>query len=98
MKNKIKTVKILDLVKELKLGKNVKKKDLELVIKAFPKTIKRILLEKTELYLTGFIKIGFRVKQDQITTSRYTGERLNMPSHKRVKIDFYPEAKKYLNS
>lgn len=98
MKNNIKTVKILDLIKELKLGKNVKKKDLELVIKAFPKALKRILLEKTELCLTGFLRIGFRTKQDQITKSRYTCEVLHMPAHKRVKFDFYQEVKNYLNS
>lgn len=98
MKKKIKTIKIFDLLKELKLGKNVKKKELELVIKAFPRAIKRILLEKTELCLTGFLRIGFRTKPDQITRSSFTGETLHKPAYKKVKFDFYPEAKNFLNS
>ena len=46
---KDKTLKILDVIDSIKLGKNVKKKDLELVVQAFPRAIKRILLEKKRM-------------------------------------------------
>lgn len=91
-------LKIVDLIDSLKLGRNVKKKDLELVVQAFPRAIKRLLMEKTELCLTGFLRIGFRLKQDCITRNHSTGETFHMPAHKRVKFEFYPECKKFLNS
>ena len=97
MDNK-KLIKALTFVDNMKLGKNVRKYELDMVIKAFPKAVKRYLLENTELVFGNFFKIGYRIKAEQETFSTVLCEKMTMPEHKRMKCVWYQDLKNYLNS
>jgi len=101
MKNK--EIKILDLVDYMRLNKNITKCNLIRVLKALPKVIRAMLLDKKEVSFIGFITLGFRHAKDRIVKTRECKKRnikseiLHMPAHKRFKASFYSETKKYLN-
>ena len=101
MKNR--EIKIIDLVDYMRINKNVTKRNIIRVLKAFPKVIRAMLLDKKEVSFIGFITLGFRHAKDRIVKTRECKKRnikseiLHMPAHKRFKATFYSETKKFLN-
>lgn len=98
-----KEIKIIDLVDYMRINKNVTKRNIIRVLKALPKVIKSILMDKKEVSFLGFITFGFRHAKDRLVKTReckkrgIKSETIHMPAHKRFKATFYSETKKYLN-
>lgn len=93
----MKTIRLIDLIDEIKGTKNVSKQKVERVVRAIPKVISAILLEKKEVKFTPFFKLSFRVAKDRMVKSPITKEMLHMPQHLRFKGSFYEDFKKFLN-
>lgn len=93
----MKTIRLIDLVEEIKGTKNVSKRKVARVISAIPKVISAILLEKKEVKFTPFLKLGFRVAKDRMVKSPITNEMLHIPQHLRFKGSFYEDFKYFLN-
>lgn len=91
------SIRLIDLISEIKGSKNVSKNKIERVIRAIPKVIAEILLEKKEVKFTSFLKLGFRVAKDRMVKSPITKEMLHIPQHLRFKGSFYEDFKKFLN-
>lgn len=92
-----KTVKLLDLVTEIKGNKNISKNNIIKVMRALIKVIGDMLLEKQEVKFTSFVKLGFRITKDRLAKSSITHEILHIPQHLRFKATFYNEFKRFIN-
>lgn len=93
----MKTIKLIDLIPEIKGNKNLKQKSIFRVIRAMPKVIMKMLLDKQEIKFTPFFKLGFRIAKDRMVKSTITKEMLHIPQHLRFKATFYNEFKNFLN-
>lgn len=93
----MKTIKLIDLISEIKGNKNISKKNITRVIRALPKVMISMLLNKEEVKFTGFLKLGFRVAKDRMVKSSITKEMLHIPQHLRFKATFYNEFKNFIN-
>lgn len=93
----MKTIRLKDLVSDIKGTKNISKKNIMRVIKALPKVMIEMLLKKEEVKFTSFFKLGFRIAKDRMVKSSITHETLHIPQHLRFKATFYNEFKHFLN-
>lgn len=94
----MKTVRLIDIVPDIKGNKNLTQTNIQKVIRAIPKVIMKMLLKKEEVKFTPFFKLGFRIAKDRVIKSYISDELLHMPQHLRFKATFYDEFKKFLNS
>lgn len=93
----MKNIKLIELAKEIQGNKNLKQKNIIRVIRAIPKVISSMLLEKKEVKFTPFLKLTFRIAKDRLVKSSITKEVLHMPQHLRFKTMFYNEFKRRIN-
>lgn len=93
----MKTIRLKDLVSDIKGTKNISKKNIMRIIKALPKVMIEMLLKKEEVKFTSFFKLGFRIAKDRMVKSSITHETLHIPQHLRFKATFYNEFKHFLN-
>lgn len=93
----MKTIKLKDLISDIKGNKNISKKNIMRVMRALPKVMMAMLLEKQEVKFTPFFKLGFRIAKDRVVKSSITHETLHIPQHLRFKAMFYNEFKHFLN-
>lgn len=89
--------KLIDMIPDIKGNKNITQTNIIRVIKALPKVIIKMLLNKEEVKFTPFVKLGFRVAKDRMVKSYISNEMLHMPQHLRFKATFYNEFKDFLN-
>lgn len=93
----MKTIRLIDLIADVKKNKNLKQKNIFRVIRAIPKVIVKMLMNKEEVKFTPFFKLGFRIAKDRMVKSTVTKEELHMPQHIRFKATFYNDFKHFLN-
>ncbi len=93
----MKTVRLIDLISEIKGNKNITKNSILRVIRALPKVMIMMLLKKEEIKFTSFLKLGFRIAKDRTIKSTITKELLHIPQHLCFKATFYNEFKKFIN-
>lgn len=93
----MKTIRLIDIISDIKGNKNISKKNIMRVIRALPKVMTEMLLNKEEVKFTSFFKLGFRVAKDRMVKSSITHEMLHIPQHLRFKATFYNEFKQFLN-
>lgn len=93
----MKTIRLIDIISDIKGNKNISKKNIMRVIRALPKVMIEMLLNKEEVKFTSFFKLGFRVAKDRMVKSSITHEMLHIPQHLRFKATFYNEFKQFLN-
>lgn len=93
----MKTVKLKEIIPDIKGNKNITQTNILRVVRALPKVIMFMLLEKQEVKFTSLFKLGFRIAKDRMIKSNITQEILHMPEHIRFKATFYNDFKKFLN-
>lgn len=93
----MKTIRLIDIISDIKGNKNISKKNIMRVVRALPKVMIEMLLNKEEVKFTSFFKLGFRVAKDRMVKSSITHEMLHIPQHLRFKAMFYNEFKHFLN-
>ena len=93
----MKTIRLIDLIDDIKGNKNISKKNIMRVIRALPKVMMLMLIKKEEIKFTSFFKLGFRIAKDRIIKSSITKEMLHIPQHLRFKATLYNEFKHFLN-
>lgn len=92
------TIRLIDLIDEIQNNKNIRKHSVLRVIRAIPKVVTKMLLDKKEIRFTPFLKLGFRTAKDRIIKSSITKEMLHIPQHLRFKVTFYDKFKTFLNN
>ena len=93
----MKTIKLTNLLSEIKGNKNISKVNILKVMRALIKVMINTLLKKEEVKFSSFFKLGFRIAKDRMVKSTITHEILHVPQHLRFKATFHEDFKKFIN-